>query len=237
MFDSRLRHSFVMLETFKKKFEKVLFDSIIHINVKLKESAVMGKPVAFFDKYSRGAKDYYTLAKEMILSERQEGQAENVGASEKVLQQIEAAEEKAATETVQKRALEKDALQREIDRAEAEEIQKRAAQPFSQRMQEVVHKEAQEFFTTCFAIAAPGAKSVYVTGSFNDWSLDDSCRLREVDGEWRVNIPLKAGFYKYQFIVDGVWKEDPNNPRRERNSFGDINSLVEVKPAQAYDTN
>jgi len=56
-----------------------------------------------------------------------------------------------------------------------------------------------------------------------------------VDGQWCVDIPLKAGFYKYQFIVDGVWKEDPDNPRRERNSFGDINSLVEVKAPVSAD--
>ena len=106
---------------------------------------------------------------------------------------------------------------------------------FSEKMQETVAREAQEFFTTRFAIDAPGAKSVYVTGSFNDWSLDDGCRLKEMDGQWEVYIPLKTGFYKYQFIVDGVWKEDPNNSRRERNSFGDINSLIEVNPEPALE--
>ena len=50
MFDSRLRHSFAMLETFKAKFGDLLLRTIIHVNVKLKESAVLGKPVAFFDK-------------------------------------------------------------------------------------------------------------------------------------------------------------------------------------------
>jgi hypothetical protein len=74
-----------------------------------------------------------------------------------------------------------------------------------------------------------------VTGSFNDWSLDDGCRLKETEGQWEVYIPLKAGFYKYQFIVDGVWKEDPNNSRRERNSFGDINSLIEVNAEPALE--
>jgi len=33
MFDSRLRHSFAMLDTFKKRFTEYLFDTIIHINV------------------------------------------------------------------------------------------------------------------------------------------------------------------------------------------------------------
>jgi len=123
MFDSRLRHSFAMLDTFKKKFEKFLFDSIIHINVKLKESAVMGKPVAFFDKYSRGSKDYYTLAKEMILLDKREGQTGDVPESEEGPQQIETAEEKMELKTIQP-GLEEGALQKEIDRADVEEIQK-----------------------------------------------------------------------------------------------------------------
>ena len=72
MFDSRLKHSFSMLATFREKFKSILFDTIVHINVKLKESAVMGKPVAFYDKYCRGSKDYNTLAKEIIMLEKQQ---------------------------------------------------------------------------------------------------------------------------------------------------------------------
>ena len=79
-----------------------------------------------------------------------------------------------------------------------------------------------------FWIEAPGARAVYVTGSFNDWSLDDTCRLQNNNGRWEVDMQLKSGIYEYQFIVDGVWKEDPNNPQKVRNSFGDINSLLEV---------
>ncbi len=97
-------------------------------------------------------------------------------------------------------------------------------------MQQMIKEEAQELFHTKFAIEANGAKTVYVTGSFNDWSLDETCRLKESNGRWEAAIELKPGLYKYQFIVDGVWREDPSNPNKERNSFGDINSIIEVKP-------
>ncbi len=97
-------------------------------------------------------------------------------------------------------------------------------------MQSLVKEQSQEFFKTKFILEHPEAKSVYITGSFNDWSLDESCRLNKLDdGRWEIEIPLRQGLYKYQFIVDGVWREDPGNPRKERNSFGDVNSLVEVK--------
>lgn len=183
MFDSRLRHSFAMLDTFQKRYGDMLLNTIIHVNVKLKESAVMGQTVAAYDKYSRGHKDYQTLAKELILRERKSGDLK---------------------------------LDPEF-------------QPFSHKMQEIVKKEVPTLFATRFSIEAPDAKSVYVTGSFNDWSLDDSCRMKKVGDEWEVNVSLKPGIYKYQFIIDGVWTEDINNPRKERNSFGDINSIIEVK--------
>ena len=71
---------------------------------------------------------------------------------------------------------------------------------------------------------------VYVTGSFNNWSLgNDDYRLKDEEGLWEVKVPLKPGIYEYQFIVDGVWTEDPSNPRKQKNQFGDNNSLVEVK--------
>lgn len=182
MFDSRLRHSFSMLAKIKERFSEMLFDTIVHVNVKLKESAVMGQTVMCYDKYCRGAKDYFTLSKEIITVETGE---------------------------------------------------KAAFRALSPKMQKLVREQAKEIFDTTFALEAPEAQSVYVTGSFNDWSLDETCRMKTSNGRWEVNLPLKPGIYKYQFIVDGKWKEDPSNPLQERNSFGDVNSLIEVKNGQA----
>ena len=100
----------------------------------------------------------------------------------------------------------------------------------SVRMQELIEKQTEEFLgATAFVLKAPQAKSVYVTGSFNDWSLDENCRMSNNDGVWTLKVNLKPGTYKYQFIVDGKWQEDPANTSVERNSFGDVNSLIEVK--------
>ncbi|OGX25862.1 MAG: hypothetical protein A3D10_07655 [Omnitrophica WOR_2 bacterium RIFCSPHIGHO2_02_FULL_48_11] len=182
MFDSRLRHSFSMLAKIKEKFPECMLDTIIHVNVKLKESAVMGKTVSAYDKYSRGAKDYYSLAKELILSENK-----------------------------------------------AQPVPAASLAVFSSKMQELVNEQVQDMVYTAFSLAAPEAQSVYVTGSFNDWSLDESCRMKQEDGAWVARIPLRSGLHKYQFIIDGRWCEDPENNRQERNSFGDINSLIEVQ--------
>ena len=148
----------------------------------------MGQTVVKYDKYCRGSKDYFSLAREIITSEQS-----------------------AQTQSEQ----------------QPQEVKFTS---LSNRMQEMVKEEAKDFMVTTFSLEAPDARSVYVTGSFNDWSLDESCRMRlENEGRWIVSVPLRQGTHKYQFIVDGRWREDPANPRQERNSFGDINSLIEVK--------
>ena len=53
--------------------------------------------------------------------------------------------------------------------------------------------------------------------------------MKNIGGVWTLQLPLKPGLYKYQFIVDGKWQEDPENKLTERNSFGDVNSLIEVQ--------
>jgi chromosome partitioning protein len=200
MFDSRLRHSFTMLGKMKEKFTGMLFDTIVHVNVKLKEAAVMGEAVIKFDKYCRGAKDYMSLAREILTGERQSALPEV-----------------------------KTAVSRETAVEAPAKAEVQAYEP-SERMQELIEKETGEFLgSTAFVLKAPEAKSVYVTGSFNDWSLDENCRMSNNDGVWTLKVNLKPGTYKYQFIVDGKWQEDPANASIERNSFGDINSLIEVK--------
>ena len=204
MFDSRLRHSFTMLGKMKEKFTGMLFGTIVHINVKLKEAAVMGEAVIKYDKYCRGSKDYMCLAREILTVDRIPS-----------LPEIKIATPKQGP-AVKTPEVEAPALAQ-------------AYEP-SERMQELIEKETEQFLgATAFVLKAPQAKSVYVTGSFNDWSLDENCRMANSDGVWTLKVNLKPGTYKYQFIVDGKWQEDPTNTNIERNSFGDINSLVEVK--------
>ena len=199
MFDSRLRHSFTMLGKMKEKFTGMLFDTIVHVNVKLKEAAVMGESVIKYDKYCRGTKDYMSLAREILCVDRKPG--------------------------VSSPPLQKPAQVPATVKSSAPEVY----EP-SERMQQLVQKETEEFLgATAFVLKAPEAKSVYVTGSFNDWSLDENCRMSNQNGVWTIKVNLKPGTYKYQFIVDGKWQEDPANSSIERNSFGDINSLIEVK--------
>jgi chromosome partitioning protein len=225
MFDSRLRHSFSMLSQIREKFSDVLFDTIIHTNVKLKESVVMGQTVVDYDKYCRGAKDYFSMAKEIISKyEIKAAQAQASQAPAKAIDTKVAPPRQVVAPAAQ--------IPAELPIAEpaaASEIKVEENFRFSNRMQSLMAEGMNGMRMTTFSLDAPEARSVYVTGSFNDWSLDEKCRMRLEGGRWLVDVGLRPGVHKYQFIVDGRWREDPANPRQERNSFGDINSLVEVQ--------
>ncbi len=68
-FDSRLAHSFDMLKKIREGFSHNLFNTIIHVNVKLKEAQNKGSHIINYNKYSRGAKDYFSLSREIISQE------------------------------------------------------------------------------------------------------------------------------------------------------------------------
>jgi chromosome partitioning protein len=178
IFDSRLKHSFRLLDKIREQFSDRLLGTIIHINVKLKESSVMGCSVLSFDKYSRGAKDYCSLAREIMQQEKPS---------------------------------------------------ERRDQVFSDSMEKLVRTKTKELMAATFSINAPEAKSVYVTGDFSNWTVDESLRMSKDNGKWNIAVPLKKGRYHYRFIVDGKWQEDPNNPYQEKNPFGELDSLIEIK--------
>ncbi len=69
-FDSRLRHSFKILERIRATFKDRLFSTMIHVNVKLKEAQSEGRHILNYDKYCRGAKDYFSLSRELITQEK-----------------------------------------------------------------------------------------------------------------------------------------------------------------------
>lgn len=66
MFDSRLRLSHQVAEEVKKYFGDKVFNTIIHRNVRISEAPSYGKPIIFYDAVSSGAKNYMSLASEII---------------------------------------------------------------------------------------------------------------------------------------------------------------------------
>ena len=85
-------------------------------------------------------------------------------------------------------------------------------------------EEKEENVFTFYLDNYPKAKSVYLSGSFNNWSTLGL--PMEKDGErWKVSVKLKKGKHLYKYIVDGRWMTDPANKEKEGDSQGNINSV------------
>ncbi|MBU1125816.1 MAG: AAA family ATPase, partial [Candidatus Omnitrophica bacterium] len=183
-FDSRLRHSFKMLDKIKANFKDKMFSTIIHVNVKLKEAQNQGTHVLNHDKYCRGAKDYFSLSREIIMQEQ-----------------------KVAT---------------------AADVVSTPSEVLEKKVREIVKKKMPKLKEITFSLAAPEAREVFVAGDFNGWEVSDASRMTKDNGTWQKRVSLNNGKYRYRFVVDGQWIDDTNNPTKETNPFGTMDSLVEV---------
>jgi hypothetical protein len=80
----------------------------------------------------------------------------------------------------------------------------------------------------------PGARSVEVVGSFNDWRRGAlPLRDDDNDGIWHGAVVLPAGQHEYMFVVDGErWVVDPLAGRYVDDGFGRgrQNALLIVRP-------
>ncbi|MEC7172984.1 MAG: ParA family protein [Bacteroidota bacterium] len=66
MFDSRLRLSNQVVEEVQKHFGKMVFKTIIQRNIRLSEAPSFGESIIDYDATSKGAKNYLSLANEII---------------------------------------------------------------------------------------------------------------------------------------------------------------------------
>ena len=68
MYDSRLNLSNQVIKEVKLHFDKMVFKTIIHRNVKLGEAPSYGESILEYDANSTGANNYLNLARELILN-------------------------------------------------------------------------------------------------------------------------------------------------------------------------
>lgn len=76
------------------------------------------------------------------------------------------------------------------------------------------------------------AGDVRIAGDFNGWVPDKGVRsIIEAQGEtrvWTKVLQLKPGTYEYRYVVDGEWREDPENPESIVGSTGTAHSILVV---------
>ncbi|HLT34009.1 MAG TPA: hypothetical protein VKZ98_09485 [Aquaticitalea sp.] len=72
------------------------------------------------------------------------------------------------------------------------------------------------------------AKKVILSGTFNRWN-EQLFKMYKIENGWEIVLQLPPNEYEYRFIVDGRWMEDPTNPDKVVNEYGEYNSHIDVK--------
>lgn len=70
MYDNRLKLSNQVVEEVRKHFQDIVFNTLINRNSRLSEAPSFGETIIMHDASSRGAKDYLSLAKELLTREK-----------------------------------------------------------------------------------------------------------------------------------------------------------------------
>jgi chromosome partitioning protein len=77
------------------------------------------------------------------------------------------------------------------------------------------------------------AGDVRIAGDFNGWVPDKGVRsvIEAEDGSrvWTKILHLPPGTYQYRYVVDGEWREDPDNTNTTPSATGRVNSVLVVR--------
>ena len=71
MYDGRLNLTMQVVEEVKRYFPRKVFKTVIPRNVKISEAPSFGKPVFYYDRYSKGSISYSELTNEILQNQRE----------------------------------------------------------------------------------------------------------------------------------------------------------------------
>jgi chromosome partitioning protein len=78
-----------------------------------------------------------------------------------------------------------------------------------------------------FTLDAPNAQRVQLVGDFNGWTLEGNDMAR-VGSMWTSVLRIPPGRYRYRYVIDGHWYNDPMNADVEPSPYGGDNSVLVV---------
>ena len=91
-------------------------------------------------------------------------------------------------------------------------------------------------FTVFHFKAPPGAHTVSLVGTFNDWDMNAKfLNDDDKDGIWEAKAVLPDGHHEYKYVINGWdWVRDPENPKTISDMAGGENSVIEIKNGRAF---
>ena len=241
MYDIRTKMAREVLSELRSHFGDKMFKTVINFNTKLKEAASFGQPISEFAPSSKGRLDFQQLAKELMDSSVQEQRHDMVNSLTDQLETI-----SSTVDELVKRVNDSpntDALKTQPENdnninigIEPELVSQRDEQNEFAKSSTIDEKLSdyygvnQEDGSIVFVTLYPRAQNVQIAGDFNGWQPEKTYmeKIGET-GIWQTKIKLPSGKYKYRFVVDGQWQQDPYNDTTEINPFGEYNSIFMVK--------
>lgn len=239
LYDVRTKLGREMLAELRKRFSAHLFKTHINFNTKLREGASLGQAITEYDPHSVGFRDFDKLAREVV--EMLEPTPARLPQLSEIESRVAAAghADEAEPASVPEPDLLKRAetLTRQARQLLTESAQTVGREPSAQREQptekkiEIIYGATRTPDGIRFVAHFPQAKQIALAGDFNNWRPDDTFldALAQHPGDWHTTLLLDPGRYRYRFVVDGMWQQDPHNDYVESNPYGELNSIVEVQ--------
>lgn len=257
LYDVRTKLAREILAELRKRHGDAMFKSFINFNTKLKESTSLGQPITEYDAASSGCRDFVRFARELIslgptpqiaafagvepamagvsaepamvstvAPTRASAPMTSVGLPSGFQENLLARADELAANASKLLATSRTLLGPSKD----ERVEKRepATPRETEQKIELIYGARAVDHGVVFVVAAAGARSVRLAGSFNDWNPERTPMMPMRDGVFHARLPLGPGKYSYRYVVDGFWQRDPANERFEANPYGELNSVVVV---------
>ncbi len=211
LYDGRTRYARQTLGDIRELFKDLCFDSVIRLNVKLREAARSGLPINQYAPGANGARDYAAVSMELMACPPA-ARAQPTRAAAAPPDPAPPAPP-ARAEVVTDAAL--------VDGAASTDAAATLA-GIGAAPREVVVRFRDS-----------NAGDVRIAGDFNGWVPDKGVRsMIESEGQtrvWTKVLHLEPGTYEYRYIVDGEWREDPSNAESTPGPMGQPNSVLHVR--------
>jgi chromosome partitioning protein len=193
------------------------FETVIRYSIKLAEAASHGLPIVHYCRQCAGFDDYRAFVREVLQQEPGE-RAVAVGVERVIESAIESGAERSVVEPADVAA---DGPGRERDYPIEALPPGTLPAPPTPTADGVI-----------FTLEAPAAGRVQLLGDFNAWTPDDS-EMSPAGPIWRKVLKLQPGTYRYRYVVDGEWLNDPLNTNVEPAPYGGHNSVLVLDGSQA----